>query len=203
MRKYTGDLAGRRLTVTQYREDYRRRYADTRNTTSWKLERQQTFIEPNNDSWQEFDRGNWEGSLARFRDRMPRLLVQAREDAERGMELYRVRVVAEPLSPYLLWELNALKIRGECGEKIRVVDVGLVEEFERDGEIPEILTLGGETVYQILYNADGALEGAVCSTERSEVKSWVSFIERLYVKGEEIESFFARRVAGRKPSNAA
>lgn len=203
MNKSPGSLSGRRLASAQYLEDYSRRYEDTRDTTSWKFERLQNFIESDDDSWQEFDRGNWERSLERFKARGPKLQAEATEDAERGIELYRVRVVAEPISPYLLWELNALKVRSEYGEKIRVVDAELVQEFEQDGELPEILTLGEETVYQVLYNEDGVLEGAICSTERSDVKQWVKFIKKLYKKGEEIESFFARRVAGRKPSNAA
>lgn len=203
MPKSPDGLSGHRLTSEQYLEDYFRVYGNTRNTTSWKFERQQTFIEPDDDSWREFDRGNWEDSLARFKDRVPQLLAEAREDAEHGIEMYRVRIVAEPISPYLLWELNALKVRGECGEKIRVVDIGQVAEFEEDGELPEILTLGEKTVYQVIYNADGALDGAIRSTDRSDVERWVSFISELYEKGEGIDSYFAKKVAGRKPTNAA
>lgn len=203
MIKSPGSLSGRRLTSLEYLDDYVQRYENTRNAQSWKLERRQTFIEPDDESWQEFDRGNWERSVARFKDRLPQLLAEAREDAERGIEMYRVRIVAEPISPYLLWELNALKDRAECGEKIRVVSVDLVGEFERDHQLPEILTLGDDTVYQVLYNEDGALEGAVLSTDQADVQSWASFVKDLYAKGEEIASFFTRRVAGRKPSNAA
>lgn len=138
-----------------------------------------------------------------FEQRRPQLLAEAREDSERGIQLYRVRVVAEPISPYLLWELNALNVRAECGEKIRVVDAGLVEEFESAGALPEILTLGPNTVYQVLYNEAGELDGAICSTDRADVERWVSFIAELYEKGEDIQGYFARRVAGRMPSDPA
>jgi len=203
MSEYLSGLSGLRLTRAQYSADYRQRYGKISNTTSWKFERQQTFVEPGDDSWQEFDRGNWERSLARFNDRRPKLLAGAREDAARGIGLYRVRVVAEPISPYLLWELNVLKVRAECGEMIRVVDAGLIAEFERDRELPEILTLGDDAVYQVIYDDSGAADGAVLSTERADVERWVSFMEKLYENGEEIDSFFARKVAGRRPSKAA
>lgn len=203
MSDITKNLSGSRLASAQYSADYRRRYEKISDTTSWKFERQQTFIEPADESWQEFERGNWEASLARFNDRRPALLAEAREDAARGIELYRVRIVAEPISRYLLWELNVLKVRAECGEKIRVVDAELIADVERNGVLPEILTLGDDTVYQILYDDSGALDGAIRSTDQADVERWVSFMEKLYENGEELDSFFARRIAGRRPSNAA
>lgn len=203
MSDFTENLSGHRLAAKQYSADYLARYAKIRNTTSWKFERQQSFVEPGNDSWREFERGNWEKSLARSNERRGQLLAAAREDAARGIDLYRVRVVAEPISSYLLWELNVLKVRAECGERIRVVDAELITEFEHEGKLPEILTLGDETVYQVIYDDSGALNGAIRSTDRADVERWTLFIEELYRKGEEIDRFFARRVAGRRPSSAA
>jgi hypothetical protein len=203
MSEYLGDLSGARLAQAQYSADYRRSYEKLSDTTSWKFERRQTFVEPHDESWQEFDRGNWERSLARFNDRRPKLLAQAREDAARGIELYRVRIVAEPISPYLLWELHVLKVRAECGEMIRIVDAETIAEFERDGDLPEILTLGDDIVYQIVYDDSGAPDGAIRSADRADVDRWVSFMRKLYDQGQKIDSFFARKVAGRRPSNAA
>ncbi|HEX4224350.1 MAG TPA: hypothetical protein VHZ97_18420 [Pseudonocardiaceae bacterium] len=192
------------MTLAQYLEDYFQRYEKAGdNSSSWKFERQQTFREPDDDSWREFDQGNWARSLEVFEQRRPQLLTEAREDSDRGIQLYRVRIVAEPISPYLLWELNALKVRAECGEKIRVVDAGLIEEFESAGDLPEILTLGPDTVYQVLYNEAGELDGAICSTDRADVERWVSFIAELYEKGEDIQAYFGRRVAGRTPADLA
>jgi hypothetical protein len=54
--------------------------------------------------------------------------------------------VAKPISAYLLWELNVLKVRGERGEKIRVVDAESIAGFEMDRKLPEIITLGNEVV---------------------------------------------------------
>ena len=203
MSEFTEGLTGRRLAAKQYLADYRVRYENIRNTTSWKFERRQSFVEPGNDSWREFERGNWDESLARSKERRGQLLAYAREDAARAIGMYRVRVVAEPMSSYLLWELNVLKVRAECGERIRVVNAELIADLERDGRLPEILTLGEETVYQVLYDDFGALEGAIRSTDRADVERWTAFIEDIYRKGEEIDSFFVRRVAGRRPSNAA
>lgn len=199
----SGDLPGDHLTLDEYIDDYSRRYEETHHSKSWKFERRQTFREPDDDSWIVFDQGDWERALEIFEERRAKLLEDAKEDQERGIELYRVRVVTEPISPYLLWELNALQVRSECGENIRIIDPRLIDKWEHDGELPEILTLGANTVYQVLYNEEGEVRGAIRSIDRSAVTWWTTFIEKLYEKGEEISSFFTRKVAGRKPLSRA
>jgi len=187
------------LTLEAYLIDFQNRVWNTDESGCWKLERQQHFIEPGDDSWEAFAAGNWDGAMRLLNDRR-RDLKQYHKRAQRnGFEMCRVRVVEEPIGAYLLWELNALQIRYECGGKIRIVDIEQVEPLEGNGMLPEILIMGRATAYQVLYSEDGDAEGAIRTADRDVIKHWTTLTKRLYAEGEEMGSYFARKVAGRKP----
>ncbi|WP_344905879.1 DUF6879 family protein [Actinomadura meridiana] len=85
----------------------------------WKLERRQTFQEPDDASYQAFVRGDWEEAQRIENDGRDAL---RRRFVEQGFVLRRVRVVESPITPYLQWEMRALRVRAEAGEEIRVLD---------------------------------------------------------------------------------
>lgn len=188
-------LAGTELALGDYFDDYERRFWTVDGSGCWKIERQQEFIEPGFDSWEAFERGDRARSGELLRQLRPGLVEHFGRIARQGFEFRRVRVVEEPFSPYLVWELNGLLLRRECGEKIRVVTREQVERFERDGVLPEIVTLGTETVFQVLYGEDGAARGAVRSVDHDVVDHWRKTAQELYEIGEELDVFFARNVA--------
>jgi hypothetical protein len=128
--------------------------------------------------------------------------VQEYQDrlARSGVEVRRVRVVELPISAYLVWELNALRIRQECGGLINVVGPDVVAEFERARPLPEIFVLGSSVVYEVCYGEDGALTGAIRSWEAGIVRYWADLSEVLYERGEPLTSFYRREVAGLRPS---
>jgi hypothetical protein len=192
-------LAGRRLSLDEYLEDYGARFAKLRGGGTWKIERQQEFAEPGEASWEAFARGDWSGALRLLNEMRPALVDFFGDVSRKGARIRRVRVVELPISPYLIWELNVLRVRAECGEHIRVVEPESIESLEREDTLPEILVLGTETVYQVLYGEDGAAEGAILSTERDIVSRWTAVAEGLYAKGEELSRFFAKKVAGLRP----
>lgn len=192
-------LQGRRLDLGEYLKDYEIRFSKLSGYGTWKIERQQEFSEPGSRSWEAFHRGEWRRSLEILNEMRPAFTAHFARIASRGLETRRVRVVEEPLSPYLIWELNGLLIRAECGEQVRVVGREQVEPFERDGLLPEILAMGKETVYQVLYGQDGAAEGAIRSTDAEAVERWRELAGELYEAGEELSSYFARKVSGLRP----
>ncbi|MEC3982185.1 DUF6879 family protein [Amycolatopsis sp. H20-H5] len=190
---------GTRLGVKDYQDDYEKRFNTTRGHASWKLERRQSFREPGYPSWEAFVRGDWPEALRLIETEREELDELSKEADERDIELFRVRVVEEPFSPYLHWELYLLKVRAECGEKIRVVTRDQVERFEAEKPLPEVLTVGSDTVYRILYREDGVLEGAVRIVAPGAVENYTRVIEQLYDNGEQIERFFQREVAPLEP----
>ncbi|MFF6955733.1 DUF6879 family protein [Streptomyces sp. NPDC008317] len=158
---------GVRLGLDAYRADFRRRDFAVDGCDSWKLERRQDFREPGDPSWNAFTQGDWEGALRLIEAQREELLDLSRLAASHGCRLLRVRAVEFPLTAYLRWELNLLRVRAECGELIRVIGPEHLAEYEHEGPVPELVTLNDDTVYEILYDADGVLEG-LCGTSIGE-----------------------------------
>jgi hypothetical protein len=194
-----GSTAGERLPLAEYRADFRDREFAVDGFDSWKLERRQHFEEPQRPTWVAFTEGDWQESMRLNEERRDSLLQLARTATEHDTRLLRVRVVELPLTPYLIWELNTLLLRAECGELIRVAGPELVAPYEADGPLPELVTLGPDTVYDITYGAAGALEGAVRYTDPAVRARVAEFIEHLYEQGEDLAEFFAREAAGLVP----
>ncbi|MFC9219555.1 DUF6879 family protein [Streptomyces hygroscopicus] len=194
---------GERLSRDSYRADFQQRMQAIDGRDSWKLERRQHFQEPGTESWKAFSRGDWAGALELIEKRRDELLAFMGEAAKRDFSLYRVRVVAEPITPYLQWELHMLRLRAECGERIRVVGPELIRELEEDGPLPELVSLGGRTLYRVIYDSRGISDGAVRFADPDVLKPWEEFIKGLYGEGEEMSSYFEREVAPLPPPTPA
>lgn len=196
-------LVGDPLTREEYFADFEPRFWRTdRRLGGWKLERQQTFREPGNNSWTAFRDGDWERSknlMARDRDA---IREYQQKIADHGFEFHRVRIVEKPYSPYLVWELHCLLLRHEHGERIRVVPGQAITELERRRQLPEIVVLGDEVVYEVIYDATGAGAGATRSTDEDTVRYWRRLISGLHERGEDLPAFFAREIADVQPAPA-
>lgn len=200
MRSPLGELAGERLSLPDYRADFGARQWEIGGQDSWKLERQQHFREPGFASWKAFTEGNWARSLRLVEDEREFLTEFSGKARDLGIGLYRVRVVEQPIIPYLQWELHLLRLRAECGELIRVVSPDQVRDYEPDGaRLPELITLGSSTLYRVIYDDHGELDGAVKITSPRQVARATEFIRSLYAQGEDLAAFFQRAVAPLPP----
>ncbi|MUN37131.1 hypothetical protein GNZ18_11035 [Actinomadura sp. NEAU-AAG5] len=193
------DSLGTRLSLEDYRADFRVRQWTIGGEDSWKLERAQHFVEPGFPSWDAFAQGRWGTALRLIRQEREWLAEFSARAGSMGIGLYRVRVVEEPITPYLQWELHLLRERARCGERIRVVDAGSVAALERTGPLPELLTLGSSTLYRIRYDEEGALDGAIRFHIAHLVESATRLTRDLFDRGEDLEPFFRRRVADLPP----
>jgi hypothetical protein len=192
--------SGERLALRPYQDDFDTRSSAAVRVDSWKFERQQHFREPGFASWEAFARGDWDRALELIEDEREYLKEFGRQAAAAGVRLLRVRVVEEPVVPYLQWELHLLRLRAECGEEIRVIGPEQIRKYEDDGPLPELLTFGSDTLYQILYDTDGVLEGGILFTDPETVSRATEFIESLYDSGEDMGSYFQREIARMEPS---
>jgi hypothetical protein len=199
MRDLLDRYVGKRLTVAEYRADFRKIFWAITEYDFWKLERRQTFREPGDDSWEAFDRGDWPKAVQLIDQRREAFQDDARRLTAMGLTSYRVRVVAEPLTPYLQWELYLLRLMGECSDKIRVVGPETVAPWEGSGPVPEVVTLGADVTYEILYTDDGVLDGAVRFTDQELTGQCRDVIRSLYAAGEDVGVYFDRVVAQLPP----
>ncbi|MFI1397740.1 DUF6879 family protein [Streptomyces sp. NPDC020681] len=190
---------GERLVREVYKRDFRQRDAAIRDRDSWKLERLQHFEEQGSTSRDALRRGDWEEALRLLDARRDGLLASYREDESRRSFFHRVRVVEWPLTPYLQWELHSLRQHAQCGARIRVVGAEVVAASEDDELVPEVVILGGRTLYQVLYTDSGAPNGAIRFTGPELIGRWESYVQQLYAAGEDVMRYFDRRVADLPP----
>ncbi|MDT0342788.1 DUF6879 family protein [Streptomyces litchfieldiae] len=190
---------GVRLLRSVYRPDFRSRNAEIQNRDSWKFERRQHFEEQNDPSRDALTRGDWNEALRLLEEERDDIRQAVRADAGRGSVFHRVRIVEEPLTPYVQWELHALRIQAECGRRIRVVRAERVSPLESGGPLPEVVVLGGATLYDIAYTDEGVPDGATRYEDPDVVQGWEAFIARLYADGEDVRSYVERSVAHLPP----
>ncbi|MFD4657206.1 DUF6879 family protein [Kitasatospora sp. NPDC058444] len=186
---------GEVLTRDEYKRDFRERDAIVRGRDSWKLERRQHFEEQGSPSWEAARRGDWREALRLLEGRREALREIGREDEERQSFFHRVRVVEQPLTTYLQWELHSLRIRAECGERIRIVGAAMLADSEEFDQLPEIVILGGRTLYQVRYSEKGIPVGAVRYTDPDLVRRWENYITDLHGAGEDVLAYVDREVA--------
>jgi len=199
MRSPLDGAVGERLALDAYYADFEKHFWSSADLGFWKLERQQTFKEPGYDSWEAFARGEWEESL--------RLLEAGRSDMEEyhrkidrhGFVARRIRVVEEPLSGYMQWELHALRVRDQCGGTVHVIAADQVTQYEDDGPLPEIYTLGSQVLYQAVYDDRGVLESVRKFVDPHLILRCQKFIKGLYDAGEPLEGWFDQHVATLPP----
>jgi hypothetical protein len=194
-----GALAGDRLDLTTYLDDSEDRILGLHDSTVWKFERQQRFRQPESDSWTAFSQGRWAESLRLLEDNRPSVERELASFTRSGSVVKRVRVVEQPLDPYLQWELHSLFLRARCGELIRVIAPHQVPFSETSRTLPEVLTVGEVVTYRILYDDQGVLTGAVRFTDPDVTLGCRTDIAKLYEAGEDLAAFFHREVAPLDP----
>ncbi|MFJ5952531.1 DUF6879 family protein [Streptomyces noursei] len=194
---------GERLGNEEYLRDFRARDAAIRDGESWKLERLQHFEEVGSPSRDALRRGDWAAALRLFEEGRENLRgIQADEEA-RGSVFHRVRVVEEPLTPYVQWELHSLRVSAEYGERVRILPAKALAAAEVDELLPELTIQDGKVLFRVLYADTGVPDGAIRFTEPDIVDSWVAYVRSAYAAAEDIVSYFDRVVAPLPPPPAA
>ncbi|MEC3995495.1 hypothetical protein VSR01_18960 [Actinacidiphila sp. DG2A-62] len=191
---------GERLSRAEYGSDFGRRYAALRDADCWKLERRQHFEETDDASRDALRRGDWPEALRLLDARRDALHEEAVADQRQGVTFHRVRVVEEPLTPYIQWELHSHRNRVRyAGEKIRVLAAGAISRAESAGQLPELTILGAAAMFRVVYTDAGVPDGAVRFTDRATVDSWTAYLRGLYLAAEDLDAYFDRDVAPLPP----
>lgn len=199
MRDLLDGASGERLVGDAYGEAFNKDFWGVGEPGFWKLERLQKFQEPYSESWAAFIKDDWEEALRLHETRRSSLEDTCRKIADHGFSTWWVRVVEKPISPYLQWELHLLRLRSQCGDNVRVVGLDQIERFEKNGHLPEIVTMGTEVMYELMYDENGLPEGGIRFVKRDLIVRCQKFIQDLYSVGDGLESFFEREVAVLEP----
>jgi hypothetical protein len=182
------------MTREEYLADFWARFWRVQSHGIWKLERAQHFREPGYDVWEAFDAGDWPESMRRLEAGRPQIAAENHRLRRRGTTLHWVRAVEAPLSAYVRWNLHVLRVREDYGTDARVVSPHHLAPLETTGQLPELVVLGAETLYELLYDATGALVGASRFTDGSLVTHATNLIAALHADGEQLRTYFAREV---------
>lgn len=195
------DRQGEALRLEDYFPEFDRYFWST--GEFWKLERGQTFAEPGDDSWEAFDRGEWNQSMQLLESRRAELLELHRSIAAAGQHTKRVRIVHLPITDYLRWELELLVLRDETGGPIRILlDTDhAVEEWESlNGPLPEVYTFDDVAMMEAIYDDNGVLDHAVVYLDQPSVVEGRELIRSLWGRAEPIRAFYDREIAHLPPS---
>jgi hypothetical protein len=187
-------LSGDELDHAAYHSDFARQVEGLRGVI-WKLERSQTFREVDDPSWEAFLSGDWQRSLDLLEQDRDAVRAEARHNKRQGLQIKRVRVVEYPLTPYLQWELYALRMLAEEGFELSVLPAADLASLETRRQLPEIVVIGRRVLYEVRYLPDWTPAGAKRLSGDYVISTAAAEISRLFQKGEFLLDFFEREVA--------
>ncbi|RAY12416.1 hypothetical protein DPM19_25040 [Actinomadura craniellae] len=181
------DLPAVDLDAQGYLDDFWRHH-ERIDGAFWKLERIQTFREPEDPGWVAMISGDWGRALA--------LIEEQRPATVSGRGSHRLRVVERPVTPYVQWELHALRPRAEAGaQDVRVLDAAEIRHLETGRTLPELVFLGTEVMYEVLYDGTGTHSGGRRHDDPGVIAACHRELAELHAKGEDLRTYFDREIA--------
>ena len=167
---------------------------------TWKLERSQWVTESERDpAWRAFVAGRWSESLAVFDGERDDARTEAEKYRRQGSELRRLRIVESPVSPYVQWEMHALKVLDECGIPVGVLDATQVEHLETERPLPELVVVGQQVVFEVRYDASWSADGARRIDDTAVIEAASAQIAELWRQAEPLADYFDRVIAPLAP----
>lgn len=187
--------SGIQLRGQAYQDHFANHFWQTGPTGFWKVERLQHFQEPGDGSWSAFDNGHWTEALHQLEQRRTALTAHYARIRDHGFETWRIRIVEQPLTPYMQWELHLLRLRDELGGHTRILHAHDIAADETHGPLPEIIALGDTGLYKLVYDDTGLQQGGDYHADPTLVAQWRHHIQDLYGRGEPIQTYFNREIA--------
>lgn len=186
-----GDADGLVLDVPEYQAGFDRDHAGC-TEPMWKLERAQDFYEPDVASWRAMMDGDWARSLALIE----RVAEPLADYFRRRQPVRRVRVVEQPITAYLQWEMHILALRATAGSPCRVLPAERAAAFE---PMPELVIFSPSLMYEVLYDEYGGGMGGKRITDPEIVTPCLHTVQALFGRGEDVRDFHEREVVPLPP----
>lgn len=185
---------GEFLALADYLADFRQEF-ERGGDVFTKFERRQTFREPGDASWEAFAAGDWPTAMERNEADRPEAAAMVARYRTFGYVPQRIRVVEFPISPYLQWEMQFLRLLAEQGQDLRVLRAEQLSDLEHAGLLPEVVLLGDRVLYEVDYDATGTVTGGRRIEDREVIAGCRAQLARLFEQGEPLSTFFDAHVA--------
>ncbi|QVQ53162.1 hypothetical protein J4H86_05075 [Spiractinospora alimapuensis] len=192
------DVPGVHLDLDAYLRDFRQEFEHGGDIFA-KLERAQTFREPGDPSWEAFAAGDWQRALELNEEDRPSAVGMIDTYRRLGYATQRIRVVEFPISPYLQWEIQFLRLLAEAGQDIRVLRGERAAEFEAHRPLPELVIIGDRVLYEVLYDDSGTPAGGRRIDDRKVIAGCRRDVAKLYAQGEPLLAFYDQHIAPLPP----
>lgn len=85
------------------------------------------------------------------------------------------------------------------GEQVKVLPASVVSHLETSWPLPEVVILGADVMYEVLYDATGTHSGARRIDDPAVVSSCGREISEFYEMGEDLQVYFDREIAPLPP----
>ncbi|MGH3631155.1 MAG: DUF6879 family protein [Sciscionella sp.] len=133
--------------------------------SAWRWEHQGTYYEPNEvEPWRKFRDGEPDEL-----EWMADWLAGVRSATDAGRTFGRVRVITDPPTDYLRWEMHLARVNIEAGEDIRV----LGEHQARELALPEVdFWLFDDTLVAVMHFSDEGFTHATLHDEPEAVQRY-------------------------------
>ncbi len=108
-------------------------------------------------------------------------------------------MVEHPVTPYLQWEMQYFRLLAEAGEDLRVIDASDARYLEVDRQLPEVVILGEQVMFEVLYDADGTAYGARRISDPKVIAESAQEVAGLYADAKPLLDYYRRVIAPLPP----
>jgi len=147
-------LVTERLLPEDFRREFRKASLSVARRV-YKLERRQTFQEPGNRSWEAFAAGDTERALQLIEESRASQRAFKKIFEERSADFYRLRVIEDPFTDYLKWELAHFQLNAEEGEKIYLVNQPMIADIDWTYGLRDYTIFDADLAFFLNYSDDG------------------------------------------------
>lgn len=172
--------------------DFRRKFREaSRGVTGrvYKLERRQTFQEPGNPSWEAFAAGDMKRALELIEEDRAAQRDFKRIFDDRAAAFYRLRVIEDPLSRYLRWELAHFRLNAEEGEKIYIVNQALIADLDLRYDLADYTLFDRSLAFFLNYSDDGLFLHADMVSDPAALAELVDISEEILARSIPFEDY--------------
>jgi hypothetical protein len=157
-------------------------------TRFFKCETLQAYMEPDDPSFQAFERGDFPEARHLVAERIRAQRMMYDEALGRGLTLARVRVAALPLTPYLSeYEIPSYEVSQGLGETIRIATKDQLGEMQ----VGDFLLFDNDVVFVHCHNSQGVPDGAWRVSGFDATKPYVALAEHLLSNSQPLDHFLA------------